>query len=70
MTTGMIFGLVASIACLVLAWPAVRRAGPTALPALLFWAAAITALTLGVLLVEQWMAPAPMPPLPQRGVAA
>jgi hypothetical protein len=70
MTTGMIVALVSTLACLVLVWPAVRRAGPTALPALLFWGLAITAVALLVLLAEDWFAPqlAP-PPSPQRGVA-
>jgi hypothetical protein len=76
MTTAMLVGLISTVACLVLVWPAMRRAGPTALPALLFWAAAIGAVTLLVLLAEQWgidpRAPSrlPLPEPPQRGGVA
>ena len=41
MDIGLVTGIVVSLACLVLVWPAVRRAGSGAVPMLLFWAAAI-----------------------------
>jgi hypothetical protein len=71
MDAGLIVGIISAVAVLVLLWPAVQRAGPTALPALLFWALAIAAVTALVMLVQQWTLPAPppvAPPLaPQRG---
>lgn len=71
MDIGLVTGIVASLACLVLVWPAVRRAGSGAVPMLLFWAAAIAAVTFLVLLAQRWQAP-PLPHAPppvQRGVA-
>jgi uncharacterized protein with PQ loop repeat len=71
MDIGLVTGIVVSLACLVLVWPAVRRAGSGAVPMLLFWAAAIAAVTFLVLLAQRWQAPsAPHAPPPvQRGVA-
>jgi hypothetical protein len=76
MTTAIIVGLVSILGALVLVWPAVRRAGPAAWPALLFWAAAIAAVALAAVLYQRWTAPpeplfqpAPSPrQFPQRGV--
>ncbi len=70
MDVGLLAGLVAGAAMLVLVWPAVRRAGAGALPVLLFWVLAIAAVTLLALLVERWQASsAPHAPAPvlQRG---
>jgi hypothetical protein len=69
MDIGILVGLIMALGALVLVWPAVRRAGPMAWPALLFWALLIAAVTAGVMLVERWNAPPsqPLPPPSQRG---
>ncbi len=71
----MIVGVISALGAMLLLWPAVQRKGAGALPALLFWALAIAAVTGVVMLVQQWNMPASplvppsMPIAPQRGTA-
>lgn len=81
MDAAIIVGVIWALGAALLLWPGVRRAGGSALGALLFWALAIAALTWVVMLVQHWSmpdappgpprAPPPAPPsaptLPQRG---
>ena len=73
MDAGLIVGVISALGAMLLLWPAVERKGAGALPALLFWALAIAAVTGLVMLVQHWSMPASplvppaMPTPPQRG---
>lgn len=73
MDAGLIVGVISALGAMLLVWPAVQRRGAGALPALLFWALAIAAVTGLVMLVQHWsmpaspLAPPAMPTPPQRG---